>query len=64
MTTPAQANFPLDAKKRLLDLGLTVTGLAKELGLSRTAVTTAIHHTNLPGVRARIARRLQLKIKK
>lgn len=59
-TTPAPS-FRLTVKRRLLDLGMTVTELAAKLGLSRTAVSLAINHESLfQGVKNRIKEVLQL----
>jgi hypothetical protein len=45
---PEQAvSFDLTVKHRLVDLGLTVTELARRIGKSRPAVSTAIHHDSM-----------------
>lgn len=50
-----------EIKKALIDHRLTVTGLARRISKSRTAVSMAIHHpTILPAVRRSIHVHLQL----
>lgn len=64
MTTAAahkpQDNFRADVKKRLVDLELSVTGLARRLRVSRNGVSQAIHHPVNPKVRRKIERFLDL----
>lgn len=61
VTKRAQGDFALMAKTRLLELRLTVTSLASELGLARNTVSIAINHpTMLPTVKRRIANHLHL----
>lgn len=56
-----QDEFRVAAKTRLLELRLSVTALAEELGFQRNTVSIAINHpTMLPTVKRRIARRLRL----
>jgi hypothetical protein len=60
-TTQAK-DLRLDAKRRLLELGLSITQLAKDMGLARNTVSIAINHpTMLPGVKKRIRKHLRLK---
>ncbi|GEM_PF-3440651 len=61
MQTSSQDNFTIEAKKRLIDLRLSVTGLAIELGFARNTVSMALNHPVLPTVRRKIAQRLKLK---
>jgi predicted transcriptional regulator len=54
-------SFKTTVKKRLVDLELKVTHLAKTLGLSRGAVSLAINHESmLPKVKDRIRKELSL----
>ena len=56
-----QDQFALQAKTRLLQLGLTVTQLADDMGLARNTVSIAINHpTMLPTVKRRIRKQLRL----
>ena len=68
MLTPAntsrpqpQADFPVRVKVRLAELQMSVTGLAKKLGLSRNTVSMAIHHDVHKPTRRRIAAELRIK---
>lgn len=45
-------------KCRMLELGLTVTDLARELEKPRNTVSLAINHTCCPKVRARVLARI------
>lgn len=60
-TTPTQETFRIAAKKRMLELGLTVTALASRLGFARNTVSMAVNHSVLPTVRRRIAKHLKLE---
>jgi predicted transcriptional regulator len=61
VTESAQANFRVEAKTRLIELGSNVTELAEELGLARNTVSIAINHPSmLPTVKNRIRRALKL----
>ncbi len=61
MTTTAQEKFRRTAKRRLLDLDLTITDLAKSLGLHRNSVSRAINQSLLPTVQVRIADALKIQ---
>ncbi len=57
----AQPDFTFRAKTALLREGLTITGLAREIGYARNTVSIAINHPSmLPGVRVAICARLGL----
>lgn len=61
VTTRRQGDFDLRVKTLLLECHLTVTALAKELGLARNTVSIAINHpTMLPTVKQRIRDHLGL----
>lgn len=61
ITNNAQGDFALAAKTALLRAGMTVTSLARSLGLARNTVSIAINHpTMLPRVKARIRKKLAL----
>lgn len=47
MPQKAQTNFATQAKICLVRRGWTVTQLAKRIGKSRTAVSTALHHPTM-----------------
>ena len=52
--------FPIWAQKRLIDLGLSVTGFARILGYPRQTVSAALHgSTRFPHVTAAIATQLK-----
>lgn len=55
-------SFSIAVKTELLRRRKTITALAKDLGYARNTVSMAIHHTHLPRVRAKVAKRLQLEI--
>lgn len=60
-TEQPQANFALMVKVSLLERGLTVTKLAKQLRFARNTVSLAINHpTMLPSVKKRIRKELGL----
>lgn len=61
MPHTAQDKFTLLAKTRLLETGLTVTGLARRMKLARNTVSMAINNRVFPSVRARIARELKME---
>lgn len=61
MQTIPQDNFRLTAKRRLLELGWSVTALAARLGFARNTVSMAINHPVYPTVRRRIAKALKLE---
>lgn len=52
--------FSIEARKRLLDLGWTVTGLAHVIRHPRESVSAAIHRGKFPRIRRKIARKLSL----
>lgn len=58
----SQDIFKTDAKKALIDRGLTVTALAACLGFARNTVSMAINHPVLPTVRRKIATHLELEL--
>lgn len=59
---PEQAvSFKLTVEHRLVDLGLSVTELARRIKKSRPAVSTAIHHESMfPAVKTLIRKELGL----
>lgn len=57
-----QADFSKRVKIRLVELQLSVTDLAKELGLHRNTVSLAIHNDIYAPTRERIAQRLSLTL--
>lgn len=54
--------FSRDARHRLLDMNLSITGLAKQLKRPRETVSKAIHSERFPLVRAKVAKKLGLTI--
>jgi len=57
-----QADFSLRAKTRLLELNLSVTDLAHQLGLNRNTVSLAINRGLFEPTRHAIASRLGISI--
>lgn len=55
-----QEQFSKRVKKRLVELELTVTDLADQLGINRNTVSRAIHHKIFQPTRERIATTLQI----
>jgi transposase-like protein len=55
-----QEQFSKRVKKRLVELELTVTDVAKELGINRNTVSRAIHHDMYQPTRELIASFLKL----
>lgn len=55
-----QANFKVSAKTALLVRGLSIAGLARDLGYSREAVSAAINRGLCPRVRRAVAAHLGL----
>jgi plasmid maintenance system antidote protein VapI len=59
--TQPQKGFRLAVRLKLVEKDLSVTGLARELGLARNTVSIAINHESmLPRVKERIGRFLGL----
>jgi transposase-like protein len=55
-------SFRLAAKRKLLDIDLSVADLARRMNVSRTAVSVSInHHTMYRTMKTRIAKELGLK---
>jgi len=56
MKSRTQAKFAVQAKKRLIDLGKTVTELAAEIDppRPRSTISVAIHTTRFPKVRKQV----------
>jgi IS30 family transposase len=54
-------NFAIEAQHRLVDLDLSVSELARQIGRPRSTVSRAIHTNKFPKVRRVIARRLGIK---
>jgi plasmid maintenance system antidote protein VapI len=66
VTTPTKSaqgeTFRLTAKKRLVELGWSVTDLANKVGVSRKAVSIAINHESMsPRMKDRIRKALKLQ---
>ena len=57
-----QADFSQRVKIRLIELQLTVTDLAKKLGLHRNTVSLAIHKPIYEPTRKRIAAYLSIRL--
>lgn len=57
-----QGDFTLRVKTRLLQLGMTVSDLAREEGLNRNTVSLAINRGLFEPTRQRIAARLGIKL--
>jgi len=57
-----QADFTLRAKVRLMELGLSVSDLAREFGCNRNTVSLAINRGLFEPTRARIAERLGISL--
>lgn len=62
MTETDKNNFTSRAQHRLIDLGLSVAGLARKIKRPRSTVSRAIHSNKFPKVRARVARHLNIEI--
>jgi plasmid maintenance system antidote protein VapI len=62
MSDTSNNNFTMTVRHRLVDLQLSVTGLAKLIGRPRSTVSKAITGNKFPKVRRRIARRLGIKL--
>lgn len=63
MPKPHNNKFSILARTRLIEMGLTISGLAAKLDHPRSTVSTAIHSARFPNVRRKIARRLNLELK-
>lgn len=63
MSQRAQEKFRMSAKNVLIARRLTVAGLARKIGRSRTAVSLAINQGGFPGTRQLIASELGLPLK-
>lgn len=61
MTVTDKNNFAIEAQHRLIDLGLSVAELARQIKRPRSTVSRAIHTNKFPKVRRRIARHLGLQ---
>lgn len=61
MPTIPQDNFLIEAKKRLIERGLTVTALARQIGKARNTTSMAINHPVYPTVRKLIAKELGME---
>jgi plasmid maintenance system antidote protein VapI len=59
---PSQADFSLRVKVRLLERGLSVSALARALGLNRNTVSLAINHDLFEPTRKRIAEHLSIRL--
>lgn len=60
--TPPQAEFHVRVKVRLAELQMSVTGLARALGLNRNTVSIAIHHDVHQPTRRKVAAYLRIKL--
>ncbi len=63
MPKPHNNKFSISARQRLIEMGLTIKGLAAKLDHPRSTVSTAIHSERFPNVRRKIARKLNLEMK-
>ena len=62
MPTTTQDKFATEARKRLIDLGLSQTLLSRELNVHRNSVSLAIRHPAVvPDLHRRLARRLRIE---
>ena len=61
MNVADKNNFAIEAQHRLVDLDLSVSELARQIGRPRSTVSRAIHTNKFPKVRRVIARRLGIK---
>lgn len=52
---PARLGGSQKIKKQLIDRGLSITALAKQVGYPRPTVSRAIHQNIFPHVRAKIS---------
>ena len=59
MPLTPQAKFTKRVRIALIQRGLTVSALAKQIGRRRDTVSTAIHSTRFPRVRAQIEEALK-----
>lgn len=55
-------NFTSRAQHRLIDLGLSVADLARQIKRPRSTVSRAIHSNKFPKVRARVAKKLGIEL--
>ena len=62
MDSTHKNKFSNDARHRLLDLNLSITGLARQLKRPRATVSKAIHSNRFPLVRAKVAKKLGIHL--
>lgn len=52
--------FSIEARKRLVELGWSVSDLAKKIRHPRESVSASIHRGRFPRIRRKVARKLEL----
>jgi ribosome-binding protein aMBF1 (putative translation factor) len=62
VTPSDKNNFPSVARKRLIDLGWSVTVLAGKIKRPRETVSRAIHSNRFPHVRKQVAQKLKIEL--
>jgi ribosome-binding protein aMBF1 (putative translation factor) len=60
MNPPDKNIFSIEARKRLVELGWSVTDLAKKISHPRESVSASIHRGKFPRIRRKVARKLNL----
>lgn len=52
--------FSIEARKRLVELGWSVSDLAKKISHPRESVSASIHRGKFPRIRRKVARKLNI----
>lgn len=60
MNSPDKNIFSIEARKRLVELGWSVSDLAKKISHPRESVSASIHRGKFPRIRRKVARKLNL----
>lgn len=60
MNVSDKNNFSIEARKRLVELGWSVSDLARQIRHPRESVSAAIHQGKSPRIRRKVARKLSL----
>ena len=62
MNPPDKNIFSIEARKRLVELGWSVTALAQKIKHPRESVSACIHQGKFPRIRRKVARKLNLPL--
>lgn len=60
MNSPDKNIFSIEARKRLVELGWSVSDLARRINHPRESVSAAIHRGKHPRIMRKVARKLSL----